>query len=85
LIHFSEGAAVLLDKQGDTEGARTACQRVIDSDDPEGAPRAALNLGILLAEQGDAEGARAAFQQAIDSGHSEIAPMAEDMLNDLNG
>ncbi len=56
---------VLLEEQGDVEGARAAFQRAIDSGHADVAPRAAVNLGILLEEQGDVEGARAAFQRAI--------------------
>ena len=43
---------VLLDEQGDVEGARAAYQRAIDSGHPDEAPRAMVNLGVLLARAG---------------------------------
>ena len=55
---------------------RTLLLSVIESGDPEQAPRAMVNLGVLLEEQGDVEGARAAYQRAIDSGHPDEAPTA---------
>jgi len=67
---------VLLEEQGDLEGAKAAWQRAIDSGHPEAAPGAAYNLGVLLEEQGDLEGAKAAWQRAIDSGHADQAPRA---------
>ena len=71
---FSLG--VLLERQGDVQGAKDAYQKAIDSGQSHAAPRAAFNLGLLLAEVGDALGARDAFQRAIDSGHADTAPMA---------
>jgi non-ribosomal peptide synthetase-like protein len=69
-------AVVMLLAQGDVEGARRACERVIASGHPDEAPRAAVDLGALLAVQGDIEGARLAFEFAADSGHPEHAPWA---------
>ena len=77
--HLAEAAlnlGILLEKQGDLEGAREAYQRAIDSEHPEYAPAATSNLGVLLGEQGDLEGAREAYQRAVDSEHPESAPMA---------
>jgi len=67
---------MLLQEQGDVEGAKAAYQRVIDSGHTDQAPKAGLNLGSLLWQQGDLEGAKAAYQLAIDSGHPEVAPRA---------
>ena len=67
---------VLLEEQGDADGAKAAYQQAIDSGHADQAPKAAVNLGVLLKEQGDADGAKAAYQQAIDSGHPDQAPMA---------
>ncbi len=75
---------MLLGEQGDTEGAREAYQRVIDSGHPGKAPGAAFNLGALLKEQGDTEGTREAYQRVIDSGHPEAAPRAAECLRHLN-
>jgi tetratricopeptide (TPR) repeat protein len=69
-------AVVRMLAQGDIEGARRACERVIASGHPDEAPRAAVDLGALLASQGDIEGARVAFEFAADSGHPEHAPWA---------
>jgi len=67
---------LLLQEQGDADGARAAYQQAIDSGHADYVPRAAFGLGVLLQEQGDAAGARAAYQQAIGSGHSDVAPVA---------
>jgi tetratricopeptide (TPR) repeat protein len=67
---------VLLEEQGDLEGAKAAFQQAIDSDHSDIALEALVNLGLLLKQQGDLEGAKAAFQQAIDSDHPEQAPKA---------
>jgi len=53
--------------------AETALHRVIDSGDPDWAPKARFNLGLLRAERGDVAGARAAYQQAIDSDHPDAS------------
>ena len=55
---------------------RTLLLSVIESGDPDEAPKAMFGLGQLLAEQGDVEGARAAYQRAIDSGDREWATPA---------
>ncbi len=52
------GLGLLLEEQGDAEGAREAYQRAIDSGHPDAAAVAAFNLGNLLREQGDLAGAR---------------------------
>jgi non-ribosomal peptide synthetase-like protein len=62
--------------QGDLEGARRVCERVMASGHPDEAPRAAVDLGALLAAQGDIDGARVAFEFAADSGHPDHAPWA---------
>jgi len=49
---------------------------VIDSKDPEAAPRAAFNLGILFEERGEYYRAVEAYRQAIASEHAEWAPKA---------
>ena len=70
------GLGVLLEGQGDVEGAKAAYQQAIDSGHADAAPKAILSLGTLLLSQGDVEGAKAAYQQAIDSGHVDAAPAA---------
>jgi tetratricopeptide (TPR) repeat protein len=67
---------LLLESQGDAEGAKAAYQRAIDSGHRDAAPMAAFDLGILLQAQGDAAGAQAAYHLAIDSGHADQAPLA---------
>ena len=67
---------LLLDEQGNIDGACVAFQKAIDSGHLQQAPKGAFNLGILLHEQGDVAGARAAYQKAIDSGHEEQSPKA---------
>ncbi len=67
---------LLLQEQGDLEGAKAAYQQAIDSGHADWAPRAAFGLGELLEKQGDLEGAKAAYQQAINSGHADVAPEA---------
>ena len=70
------GLGVLLEGQGDVEGAKAAYQQAIDSGHADAAPRAILSLGALLERQGDVEGAKAAYQQAIDGGHADAATAA---------
>jgi len=67
----ARNTGVLLQANGDTEGARAAFQQAIDSGHAEQMPKAELNLGVLLQGQGDRDGAIAAYQQAIGS----AAPM----------
>jgi tetratricopeptide (TPR) repeat protein len=74
LVLFNLG--LLLEGQGDVEGANNAYQRAIDSEDAEAAPRATNNLGLLKQRQGDLEGAKNLYQKAIDSGNSEAAARA---------
>ena len=50
----------LFHQYGHPKEARDALQRVIDSGDPELAPKTAYKLGILLEEQGEIESAEAA-------------------------
>ena len=47
---------ILLEQQGDRDGARTAYQQAIDSGQPDIVPLAASNLEILLKELGRTEG-----------------------------
>jgi TolA-binding protein len=74
---------VLLESEGDVEGARTAYQMVIDSGPSPQASRAAFLLGSLLASQGDVDGARAAYQTAVDSGHANVASAAAYRLSEV--
>jgi tetratricopeptide (TPR) repeat protein len=74
LAEFNLG--VLLEEQGDADGAKAAYRQAIDSGHADAAPTAARNLGVLLKGQGDADGAKAAYRQAIDSGHADQAPRA---------
>jgi tetratricopeptide (TPR) repeat protein len=67
---------VLLQAQGNADGAMAAYQQAIDSGRPRQAARAALNLGALLQAQGNTGGAMAAYQQAIDSGQADVIPTA---------
>ncbi len=67
---------VMLSGEGDTEAAKAAYQKAIDSGHHDWAPRAEFNLGVTLAGEGDTEGAKAAYQKAIDSGHHDTAPKA---------
>lgn len=50
---------ILLEEQGDADGARAAYQQSIDSRHADQAPKATRNLEILLEEHGDADGAKA--------------------------
>ncbi|MEU4540282.1 tetratricopeptide repeat protein, partial [Streptosporangium sp. NPDC023825] len=74
---------VLLDEQGDPQGAQEAYQLAINSDHPDHAPQAAFNLGFLLDEQGDPQGAQEAYQLAINSSHPDQAPKAAINLGNL--
>jgi tetratricopeptide (TPR) repeat protein len=76
---------LLLEKQGDLEGAKAFCQQAIASGHADHASWAAIKLGVLLYEQGDLDGARVAWQQAVDSGHAEWAPRAANNLGNLLG
>jgi tetratricopeptide (TPR) repeat protein len=67
---------IVLQEQGDPQGARAAFQQAIDSHHPDRAPMAMVSLGALLKEQGDLQGARAALQMAIDSHHPDVASIA---------
>jgi tetratricopeptide (TPR) repeat protein len=67
---------VLLQEQGDPDGAVAAYRTAIDSRHAAYAPAAAFGLGVLLQEQGDQDGAAIAYQTAIDSHHSQQAPKA---------
>jgi tetratricopeptide (TPR) repeat protein len=58
-------------------------QQVIDSGDPDWAPRAATALGDVRRRQNDFPGAAAAYQIAIDSGHPDEAPKAANSLGYL--
>ena len=55
------------------EGAKAAYQQAIDSEHPDAAPEAAVNMGELLERQRHADSVKAALQQAIDSGHADDA------------
>ncbi len=55
---------LLLEDQGDADGAKAAYQQAIDYGHADAALLAVRNLGALLAGQGDADGAKAAYQQA---------------------
>jgi tetratricopeptide (TPR) repeat protein len=67
---------ILLQQEGDLDGAERTFRQAIDSGHPDAAPRAGISLAILREMRGDLDGAREAFQRAIDSGHPEIAPRA---------
>ena len=74
---------VLLEEQGDVEGAKAAYQIAIDSRDADMAPSAAFNLGLLLWRQGDVDGAKIAYQTSIDSHHADWSPGAAVNLGNL--
>lgn len=78
---FHQG--VRLERDGDTAGALTAYQQVIDSGDPEYVPQAACQLGRILEKQGDKAGARDAYRQGADAGRGESAATAADNLGRL--
>ncbi len=61
---FSLG--VLLEEQGNVEGAEAAYRRA----DTLGHPAAASNLGVLLEQRGDRKGARAAYRRADERGEA---------------
>jgi tetratricopeptide (TPR) repeat protein len=69
--------------RGERRAAENGWRRVIDSGDPDQAPRAAVGLGTLLDEQRDVAGAWAAYQQAIDSRHPDAGPTAALNLGNL--
>ena len=62
---------LLLQEQGDADGAKAAYQQAIDSGHADVGAEGRGQPGALLSEQGDVDGAKAAYQQAIDSGHAE--------------
>ncbi len=72
-----------LERQGNSEGAKSAFQRAIDSGYVPAKSMAAVSLGILLQSEGDTEGAEAGFRQAIDSGDTHIAAKAASNLGVL--
>jgi tetratricopeptide (TPR) repeat protein len=74
---------LLLEEEGDRDGAGAAYQLAIDSGHHDLAPRAGVNLGRLLKEEGDWYGAKAAYQLGIDSGHHDAAPVAKGLLQGL--
>ena len=75
--------AYLYTRQGRFDQARPAYQAVIDSGDPELAPKAMITLGTLLTQRGDLAGARTCFRRALDAGHPEYARKAARLLADL--
>ncbi len=79
----ADNLGILLEEQGDLEGARAAYQRAIDTGHPDQAPKAAFNLGVLLEELDDVTGARAAYKKAINSRHANHAPKAAVNLGNL--
>ena len=56
---------VLLEDQGDVQGAKDAFQKAIDSGHADAAPTAAVNLGVLLEEPGG----RAGREGRLPEGH----------------
>jgi tetratricopeptide (TPR) repeat protein len=69
-------AGLLRGDLGDAEGARAALRQAIDSDDPDLAAEATVELGYLLMISRDYADAQACFQQAMRSGHADWAPAA---------
>ena len=67
---------LLLQNQGDVQGAKDAYQKAIDSGDADAAPMGAIGLGDVLRGEGDVQGAKDAYQKAIDSSHADWAPRA---------
>jgi tetratricopeptide (TPR) repeat protein len=68
--------AVVLEAEGDVEGARQAYQRAVDANDEDVSAYAAYHLGPLLEDQGDLPGARAAYRVAVETGHPHVGPRA---------
>jgi hypothetical protein len=75
--------ARLLDKQGDSAGARAAYQRAAGAGNADCAANALVCLGVMLRKKGDRDGARAAFQRVVDSSNADWAPHAEAELQNL--
>jgi tetratricopeptide (TPR) repeat protein len=69
-------ARLLRGDLGDAEGARAALRQAVDSDDPDLAAEATVELGYLLMISRDYADAQACFQQAMRSGHADWAPAA---------
>jgi tetratricopeptide (TPR) repeat protein len=70
-------------EQGDLARTQAAYQQAIDTEDPDGAPRAALLLGRLHERHGDVDQAWAAYQQAIDAHHPSFSLKAAAALGEL--
>jgi tetratricopeptide (TPR) repeat protein len=74
---------ILLEEQGDLEGAQTAFQLAVDSSHPAAAPLAAVRLGQLLADSGDLDAAKARYEFAIASRYGPAAADATLLLAEL--
>jgi predicted negative regulator of RcsB-dependent stress response len=64
---------VLLERQGDLDGAKAALQRAIASGDARWAPHAPAILWHVLKDHGDLDGAKAVYQRAIASGYRDVS------------
>jgi tetratricopeptide (TPR) repeat protein len=60
---------VVLEQQGNLDGALDAYRRA----DQRGDANGAFNLGVLLAQSGDPSGAQAAYRRALERGEGQIA------------
>ena len=74
---------MLLNEQGDPQGALIAWQHAANSDDPVVTPVAMYAVGGLLEDRNDLKGARIAYRHAVDSNHPEAAPKAANNLGIL--
>lgn len=79
----SDSLGVLLARNGDTEGARRAFERAIDTPGYAGAAQSTRHLGLLLQQIGDATGAISVFTRAAQSGDPDIGPLAANNLGGL--
>ena len=77
-----EGALVKLlnqlDREGDLEGLRHACQTGFDKG-LQGSPYGFVVIGKVLRERGDLDGWRDAWQEAIDAGYEDADILLDEM------
>ena len=70
---------MLLEQQGDLDGALSAYRRA----DQRGDANGSFNLGLLLAGRGDLSGAQDAYRRATERGDSDVVERARSALAEL--
>jgi TPR repeat protein len=70
---------VLLEQQGDLEGALAAYRRADERGDANGS----FNLGLFLAHRGDLTGANEAYRRAVERGDPDVVDRARSALAEL--